>query len=240
MAEPPVSSAAISAAFPTPPPFYKSFTTSNLARLSSLQETNPSLTLLDLPPELRTLLPPPPPPETQQYRIFGETHTAAPPASTNNPAPLQKEPPNPHRLVNTTRQLLLAFLSLTHCLAVDPDTWAPKWDEMRALLSEAHGIVNEYRPHQARETLIQMMEEQVERCRAETKGCKDVCAKVRKVVEDVESREEASRKVTTTGVEEEEEVHRPSMKSRGDEALGGEGMEKKVWDIIEKEVGDFE
>lgn len=85
-----------------------------------------------------------------------------------------------------------------------------------------------------------MMEEQVERCRAETKGCKDVCAKVRKVVEDVESREEASRKVTTTGVEEEEEVHRPSMKSRGDEALGGEGMEKKVWDIIEKEVGDFE
>lgn len=121
---------------------------------------------------------------------------------------------------------------------MDPDTWAPKWDEMRALLSEAHGIVNEYRPHQARETLIQMMEEQVERCRAETKGCRDVCEKVRKVVEDVESRE-GSWKVSKTELEE-EEVHRSSTKSRGDEAWGVEGMEKKVWDIIEKEVGDFE
>ncbi|KAI4255039.1 MAG: hypothetical protein L6R42_006942, partial [Xanthoria sp. 1 TBL-2021] len=160
MAEPPVSSAAISAAFPAPPPFYKSFTTSNLARLSSLQESSPSLTLLDLPPELRNLLPPPPPPPNHQYRIFGEAHTATPAAPASPPP---KDPPNPHRLIKTTRQLILAFLSLTHCLAVDPDTWAPKWDEMRALLSEAHGIVNEYRPHQARETLIQMMEEQVER-----------------------------------------------------------------------------
>lgn len=84
-----------------------------------------------------------------------------------------------------------------------------------------------------------MMEEQVERCRAETQGCRDVCAKVRKVVEDVESREKASWKVSETEVEE-ERVHRPSTKSRGEEALGVEGMEKKVWDIIEKEVGDFE
>lgn len=83
-----------------------------------------------------------------------------------------------------------------------------------------------------------MMEEQVERCRAETKGCRDVCEKVRKVVEDVESRE-GSWKVSKTELEE-EEVHRSSTKSRGDEAWGVEGMEKKVWDIIEKEVGDFE
>lgn len=108
---------------------------------------------------------------------------------------------------------------------------------MRALLSEAHGIVNEYRPHQARETLIQMMEEQVERCRAETRGCKDVCERVRKVVEDVESREAL---LNESKPELEEGAHRPGTKS-GDEELGLDVViEKRVWDIIEKEVGDFE
>ncbi|KAL8847985.1 MAG: hypothetical protein Q9221_006947 [Calogaya cf. arnoldii] len=231
MAEPPVSSAAISAAFPAPPPFYKTFTTSNLARLSSLQESNPSLTLLDLPTELRNLLPPPLPPPNQQYRIFGETHASSAPTSTET---LPKDPPDPRRLIKTTRQLLLAFLSLTNSLALDPDTWAPKWDEMKALLSEAHGIVNEYRPHQARETLIHMMEEQVERCRAETQGSKDVCERVRKVVEDVESREALD--VSKTDLE---VVHQPSTKSR-DGDLGVGVTEKRIWDIIEKEVGHFE
>ena len=232
MAEPSISSAAISAAFPAPPPFYKSFTSSNLARLSSLQDSNPSLTLLDLPPELRNLLPPPPPPSNQQYCLFGETHTtpAPPPTETTT-----KEPPSPNRLVQTTRQLLLAFLSLTNSLALDPDTWAPKWDEMKALLSEAHGIVNQYRPHQARETLVQMMEEQVERCRVETQGCKDVCERVRKVVADVEGWEGS----TMSKMAPEEEEHRPNIKSK-EANLGVGAAEKRVWDIIKQEIGAFD
>ncbi|KAL8674566.1 MAG: hypothetical protein Q9168_001009 [Polycauliona sp. 1 TL-2023] len=231
MAEPSSASAAISAAFPAPPPFYQAFTTSNLGRLSLLKKSNPSLTLLDLPPELRNLLPPPPPLPNQQYRIFGETH--ATPASTSTETP-PKDTPNPQRLIQTTRQLLLAFLSLTNSLAIDPDTWAPKWDDMKALLSEAHGIVNEYRPHQARETLIQMMEKQVERCRNETRGCKDVCERVRKVLDDVETRE--ALKVPNMELE---EAHWPSNKNR--ETKSGMGTtEKQVWDIIGKEVGAFE
>ncbi|KAL8860513.1 MAG: hypothetical protein Q9178_003172 [Gyalolechia marmorata] len=231
MAEPPISSAAISAAFPAPPPFYKAFTPSNLNRLSSLQESNPTLTLLDLPPELRNLLPPPPPPSNQQYRVFGETHEKSAPTSTDTPP---KDPPNPQRLLKTTRQLLLAFLSLTNSLAVEPDTWAPKWDEMRALFSEAHAIVNAYRPHQARETLIHMMEEQIERCRAETQGCRDVCERARKVVEDVES--QGGLKMSNT---EPEEVQPPRTKSR-DESLRVTSTEKRVWDIILNDIGDFE
>ncbi|KAL8786632.1 MAG: hypothetical protein Q9213_002661 [Squamulea squamosa] len=231
MADPPNSSAVISAAFPAPPPFYKSFTTSNLDRLSSLQESNPSLTLLDLPPELRNLLPPLPPPSNQQYRTFGEIYENTAPTSLDTPP---KDPPNPHRLLKTTRQLLLAFLSLTNSLAVEPDTWAPKWDQMRALLSEAHGIVNEYRPHQARETLIHMMEEQIERCKAETQGCKDVCEKVKKVVEEVEM-QEASRK-SKTGLD---GVHPPTTRSKN-KMSGINATEKKVWEIIENEIGAFE
>ncbi|KAL8736706.1 MAG: hypothetical protein Q9166_000072 [cf. Caloplaca sp. 2 TL-2023] len=230
MADPP-SSAAISAAFPAPPPFYKSFTSANVARLSSLQESHPSLTILDLPPELRNLLPPPPPPPDQHYRIFGETHENPAPPSTDTPP---KDPPNPHRLLQTTRGLLLAFLSLTNSLAVQPDTWAPKWDEMRALFSEAHAIINEYRPHQARETLIHMMEEQVERCRAETKGCREVCERVKKVVEDVESQEKS----------EQSQAMVESMEMRGirgkDEDSRAVSTEKRVWAVIEEEIGGFE
>ncbi|KAL8970767.1 MAG: hypothetical protein Q9183_001363, partial [Haloplaca sp. 2 TL-2023] len=93
MADPPVTAAAISAAFPAPPPFYKSFTQDNLSHLSRLREVNPSITALDLPPELRTLLPPPPPSPKHQYRSFGAT---VPAPHTQDASP--KEPQNPRRL----------------------------------------------------------------------------------------------------------------------------------------------
>ncbi|KAI4118151.1 MAG: hypothetical protein LQ345_001737 [Seirophora villosa] len=229
MADPPPSSAAISAAFPAPPPFYKSFTPANLARLSELQQENPSLTSDDLPPDLRNLLPPSPPPPGHQYRAFNETHpnSAPPPADA-----IPKEPPNPHRLLQTTRQLLLTFLSLTHSLATDPDTWAPKWDEMKAMFSEAHGIVNEYRPHQARETLIHMMEEQVERCRLETKACKEACEKVKMVLDEVENADGVVQ--PHLGIQEGE-------RSKAEQKQDSRRVtEKRIWDVIEKEVGSFD
>ncbi|KAL8715815.1 MAG: hypothetical protein Q9220_000482 [cf. Caloplaca sp. 1 TL-2023] len=230
MAEPPPPSAAISAAFPAPPPFYKSFTSTNLSRLSSLRDSNPSITSSSLPPDLHNLLSPPPPPSNQPYRLFGETHQQqqiSPPQAPTDPPSPPKEPPNPHRLLQTTRQLLLTFLSLTHSLATDPDTWAPKWDEMRALFSEAHGIVNEYRPHQARETLIFMMEEQVEKCRAETRAGEEICERVRKVVEEVEGGGEGVGKVRGDG----------GAKKGGDEKMRGE---KRMWEVIAEEVGSFD
>ena len=61
---------AITAAFPAPPPFYKSFTFQNLARLQELRNAGTSEE--DLPSELRKLVPPPPP--TAPYRSFGELH----------------------------------------------------------------------------------------------------------------------------------------------------------------------
>ncbi|KAL9604633.1 MAG: hypothetical protein Q9219_000353 [cf. Caloplaca sp. 3 TL-2023] len=230
MADPPApSTAAVSAAFPAPPPFYKSFTADNLARLSALQETNPSLSADDLPLELQNLLPPRPPAPNQQYRSFGETRESVTVPSTEPPA---KDPPNPHRLLQTTRQLLLAFLSLTSSLATKPDTWAPKWDEMRALFSEAHGIVNEYRPHQARETLIHMMEEQVERCKMETKTCKDACERVRGVLEKVERGDGKTQPNIYTMLA----TERTKPTTDQDSIMA---VEKRVWDVIEQEVGSF-
>ena len=100
---------AASAAFPAPPPFYKYFTDQNLERLAGLQDEQqtkgaepvdvqaersqtPALqpssphAVLDLPPELRYLIPPPPPP-TGQYRSFGEEHNVR-----KTPLPPRKNP----------------------------------------------------------------------------------------------------------------------------------------------------
>ena len=66
-------------ALPPPPPYYKHFTEKNLQRLKDLTEAaedgeTATTTLLDLPPELRCLLPPEPP-EDGIVTNFGEPKT---------------------------------------------------------------------------------------------------------------------------------------------------------------------
>jgi mediator of RNA polymerase II transcription subunit 7 len=46
-----------------------------------------------------------------------------------------------------------------------------------------HHLINEYRPHQARESLIQMMQAQLDRTRAETNAIRDVKEKVEQMLE---------------------------------------------------------
>lgn len=104
---------------------------------------------------------------------------------------------------------------------------------MRALFSEAHAIVNEYRPHQARETLIHMMEEQVERCKMETKACKEACERVRGVLEEVEKGEGLG------------QPELGSMDVEKRSRSGNEGRlriktESRIWQMIEREVGSFD
>jgi hypothetical protein len=84
--------------FPDPPPFFKHFTTENLARLKEAESaasngddtahdglsTTPKLSpeqILALPTELRYLLPPPPPSDDESFHIFGEPAKSS---GTNN------------------------------------------------------------------------------------------------------------------------------------------------------------
>jgi len=64
----------------------------------------------------------------------------------------------------------LNFLELVGILSVNPEQWVPKWEDLNTLFRNAHHLINEYRPHQARETLIAMMEDQLERKKAEVEG----------------------------------------------------------------------
>lgn len=77
---------ALASLFPTPPPFWQSFTAKNIARIEELRAaqagpehtshataTSLPIRLLELPAELR-LLQPPEPPKDGIYRCFGDTY----------------------------------------------------------------------------------------------------------------------------------------------------------------------
>jgi mediator of RNA polymerase II transcription subunit 7 len=66
--------------------------------------------------------------------------------------------------------LLLNFLELMGAIAINPSQYAEKVADIRILFINFHHLLNEYRPHQARESLILTMEGQLARSRAETKG----------------------------------------------------------------------
>ncbi|KAL1649561.1 Mediator of RNA polymerase II transcription subunit 7 [Diplodia intermedia] len=69
-----------------------------------------------------------------------------------------------------TQSLLLNYLEMAGVLAADPGRWQDKYEDMQTLLFNAHHLINEYRPHQARASLIAMMEEQLARRREEVEG----------------------------------------------------------------------
>ena len=70
-------------------------------------------------------------------------------------------------LLRLSKSLLLSYLELLGALAINPTLSTSKLADLRTIMINMHHLINEYRPHQARETLIMMMEEQVDRCRRE-------------------------------------------------------------------------
>ncbi|KAI9702803.1 MAG: Mediator of RNA polymerase II transcription subunit 7 [Candelina mexicana] len=247
---------AVSAAYPAPPPFYRHFTPQNLSRLKEAQRSQPldsnTLTQQDdaprtnLPPELRFLIPPEPP-SAGLYRNFGDTYNVidvlpslkdqgieqlypSPPSSpTITAADGTKIIQNFDRafyLKKMARSLLLNFLELVGTLAVAPEQYGRKIEDLRALFVNAHHLLNEYRPHQARETLIMMMEDQLERSRAETDGIWKMKEKVEGVLTGLGGGE------GVLNVEDSKEKARAEY-----EAKRRNEEHKRIWEVLESELG---
>jgi mediator of RNA polymerase II transcription subunit 7 len=62
-----------------------------------------------------------------------------------------------------------------------------KITDIRDLFINFHHLINEYRPHQARESLISLMQSQLDRRRAETNAIRDAVDKAERVLEGLSS-----------------------------------------------------
>lgn len=116
-----------------------------------------------------------------------------------------------------------------HILATNPADYAAKWDDLRDLFLNAHHLINEYRPHQARESLILLMEEQVRRGREEVRGVKEIRERVEGVL----------RGLGDVGLEEVEGVEGKEGQVKGMEAVRRERKKREemvVWDVINRTV----
>ncbi|KAH7018672.1 MED7 protein-domain-containing protein [Macrophomina phaseolina] len=202
----------LSATFPAPPPFWKHFTPENRARLKELQDAarppsdqndarqpQQAPRLADLPPELRYLQPPEPP-ANGKYRSFGDhydIHTPLRslqemqieqlyPSAPSSPSAAQHQSQwtldRAAHIKSMTQSLLLNYLELLGALAIDPPSWQRKYEDMQTLLFNAHHLINEYRPHQARASLIAMMEEEVRRRREEVEGVRRMGERIDEVL----------------------------------------------------------
>lgn len=186
------------ALWPAPPPFYRHFANKNIAQLRQIRkdrandtaesgegDESQGIDVLSLPAELRYLIPPAPPADNK-WRAFGVANELDAPEQSLEDAGVEqlypdtdivKQNPQPY-LITLARSMLTTFLALTGILSENPELYDEQVVNLQTLVVNMHSLINQYRPHQARETLILMMEERVEKLRAEVKAIGEAGEKV--------------------------------------------------------------
>ncbi|XXG95362.1 hypothetical protein Hte_001624 [Hypoxylon texense] len=200
----------VSSTWPSPPPFWRSFTPDNLARINELRkqqadgdgdgdgnvaEDVSKVRLRNLPRELRNLQPPLEPADGA-WKVFGDTYKLEDELPRLEDMQIRRLFPNPEDrdrdgkhfdraliLKRLAKSLLLNFLELIGLLAINPEAAEAKVNDIRDMLINFHHLINEYRPHQARESLISMMQAQLDRTRAETSAIRDAKDKAERIME---------------------------------------------------------
>ncbi|BCS04671.1 mediator complex subunit MED7 [Aspergillus luchuensis] len=270
----------LATAFAPPPPLWKHFTPDNLQRLEEVKKeaskgedgkpqkkkwSPAELRALDLPPELRLLVPPAIP-DTGHYSVFGELQnvslrslprrnaanhaspqlsTALPslkdqgitqlypsssPADTDRQSPSGPSRPLNHAyyLLKISKSLLLNFLEFVGVLSVSPEQFESKVEDLRNLFINAHHLLNLYRPHQARESLIMMMEEQLSRTKGEIQQMDKLKAEITGVLERLEADGIAAQSHPQQTDEDSKKDSETSQKTIEDAQL--------IWDLLDGKI----
>ncbi|KAJ5666635.1 hypothetical protein N7462_011044 [Penicillium macrosclerotiorum] len=246
---------AVTAAFAPPPPLWKHFTRENLDKLDQIKAEAvkdreglsekdkkwlpAELRKLDLPPELRFMVPPEIP--TGEYSVFGELQTLSTTLPSLKEQGIDQLYPEPtdtaqapstspqginhaYYLLKISKSLLLNFLEFVGILSISPEQFESKVQDLRNLFINAHHLLNLYRPHQARESLIVMMEEQLERTKNEIQQMD----KVKVDIEDLLSRlETEGRQMNSTKL--------PEMSGQLKEVEERVNDSQLIWNLLDKE-----
>ncbi|KAM4063209.1 MED7 protein [Hirsutella rhossiliensis] len=192
----------LASTFPNPPPFWKNFTPAKIARIETLRNSHgvggggvAAMRVPGVPDDLINLQPPPEPVDGR-WRVFGDQYMLDDKlptleeqgiANLSDPGPPSsredKHFDRAFELKRLAKSLLLNFLELSGTLAHTPSSAEAKIQDLRTLFINMHHILNEYRPHQARESAIEMMQDHLDRTRAETVAIRTQVDKTRRVLE---------------------------------------------------------
>ncbi|KAJ3080123.1 Dual specificity protein phosphatase cdc14a [Quaeritorhiza haematococci] len=165
----------LSTAYPLPPPFFKAYTNDNLKRFAALKVGTLPAENEDKPPVMtkdktanEPLFLDPPPPIVGTYRTFGNEYSTDDRVRSLKELGIHQLYPETEldriaELKKLNHSLLLNFLELVHVLVNKPNEFENKLAHVRSILINIHHMLNEYRPHQARDTLRLMMERQISR-----------------------------------------------------------------------------
>ncbi|KAJ1663110.1 Mediator of RNA polymerase II transcription subunit 7 [Coemansia sp. RSA 1813] len=171
----------LDASYPAPPDYFSLFTDANIARAASADTAD----VLDNS-ELRFLLPPPPP-TSGSYSTFGRTwqvNDRLPSLAEQNIPQLYPDGPIDRiaELKNLNHTVIFEFLDLVDVLIKDPSQYAARTDRIRNIFVNAHHLINEYRDHQAKESLKLMMRRQIDSKRLATEATRAKCAHLRHTI----------------------------------------------------------
>lgn len=111
-----------------------------------------------------------------------------------DPLPADEDPSQPSQplnhayyLLKISKSLLLNFLEFVGILSESPEQFESKVEDMRNLFINAHHLLNLYRPHQARESLIMMMEEQLRHTKDEIQQMDKLKVEIEGVLEQLQA-----------------------------------------------------
>ncbi|KAL3231642.1 Mediator of RNA polymerase II transcription subunit 7 [Nakaseomyces bracarensis] len=196
----------VSSLYPPPPPYIKFFTKENVERVEEYRkrktERQEQEQVGDGTHEVNELdfLIPPRMPESGNYRAFGsvwEVKDHLPDLETMGITQLYKKSEDTEQVTNyqykiqelrkLSYSLLLNFVELVGVLSINPELYEQKVENIRTILVNIHHLLNEYRPHQSRESLIMLLEEQLEYKKKEVAHIDQVCEQVKLKLQEVQN-----------------------------------------------------
>ncbi|KAG8628939.1 hypothetical protein KVT40_002804 [Elsinoe batatas] len=239
----------IAAPFPNPPPYWKHFTKQNLSRLREHEKSQSmvngdgvTIDSTPLPEDLRYLVPPEPPAD-EKYKSFGvqldlnqpDISLAAAGITQIYPySPASTDPTS--KLIALSRAIILNYLELVGIISNNPEESAEKIEDLQTLFYNAHDLINQYRPHQARESLILMMEEQLARAKADIQAVQDSKEKLGEALKGIRDEGSKQKKLLGAGrVEKMDDLdHEPEHDA---DTKKRHQLHSTLWNAIDLDVG---
>lgn len=218
----------ISSLYPPPPPYVKFFTTDNLDELAlwnkrEVEETNNDEVKTPPPGELKFLIPPKPPLGTH-YRGYGNIWSfedKLPSLKDANWEQLYQD--NDESITSETKikelhklmdSLLLNFLELIGVVSIDPAKFEHKIKDISLILININHLLNTYRPHQSRESLIMLLKKKIDFKRLEIETMDKTSRKIKTRIKNLTEIDELDYKQQDSEV-----IETPSKESIKDEII---------------------